>query len=430
MQINLQHIGVVHKASINLSGITVLTGANGTGKTTVSKALYSLILNLGTYEMCFQREREEYNQRLLAKFIKNSIFYNSRQDFISNYPYLSAFNDDSGWQASYLDFLQGLRSELQGLSARANDSLHPELKRGIIQELKALDYLLKEIAQSGNSRPINYLRVAISNSLSAEFNGQIQSLGCDNGDSLIQIESDLLNKFNITIRQEKVCPFRLSPVPFQNINILYFDSINILDQVLQKKFVTNRVNDLLGIGCNECNLRNPHASHIRDIIGLQSSQFSPYEQVRFEDNDMYGLLVKRINDVLPGQIVNEQSSSKLIVYLVDDGKKINVLNLSSGLKLFVLLKLLLKFGAFNERLVLIFDGVEASLSLENQKALAEILAILSRGFKVKILLNAYSDSFMGLLDEFVDKYQLRNITNYYKAYLNESGYSVFKKYTV
>ncbi|MFS2056435.1 AAA family ATPase, partial [Variovorax sp. CT11-76] len=41
MKINIKNIGKVKEADIEINGITVLAGENSTGKSTISKALFS-----------------------------------------------------------------------------------------------------------------------------------------------------------------------------------------------------------------------------------------------------------------------------------------------------------------------------------------------------------------------------------------------------
>jgi predicted ATPase len=43
MQLTLKNIGIVADATIKLNGLTVVTGANNSGKTTVGRAVYSLV---------------------------------------------------------------------------------------------------------------------------------------------------------------------------------------------------------------------------------------------------------------------------------------------------------------------------------------------------------------------------------------------------
>ncbi|MEA3288714.1 MAG: AAA family ATPase [Campylobacterota bacterium] len=46
MQLDLENIGIIKKASVKLDGLTVIAGENDTGKSTVGKALYALIKSI------------------------------------------------------------------------------------------------------------------------------------------------------------------------------------------------------------------------------------------------------------------------------------------------------------------------------------------------------------------------------------------------
>lgn len=42
MNINIKNVGVIQDSSLELKGLTVITGQNNSGKTTVGKILYSI----------------------------------------------------------------------------------------------------------------------------------------------------------------------------------------------------------------------------------------------------------------------------------------------------------------------------------------------------------------------------------------------------
>ena len=43
MELFLDNVGIIKKSNIKLDGLTVITGKNNAGKTTVGKVVYSLI---------------------------------------------------------------------------------------------------------------------------------------------------------------------------------------------------------------------------------------------------------------------------------------------------------------------------------------------------------------------------------------------------
>jgi len=50
MRLNINNIGIIKEADIALNGLTVIAGKNDSGKSTVSKVLYSMITTLEQVE--------------------------------------------------------------------------------------------------------------------------------------------------------------------------------------------------------------------------------------------------------------------------------------------------------------------------------------------------------------------------------------------
>ncbi len=99
MEIKLQNFGKIKNAEVKLDGLTLIAGRNDTGKSTVGKALFSIISSIKEYPSEFERikrerfffehflklnqvfQRESEDEKL-KKEIKNLIFPNFSQDVI------------------------------------------------------------------------------------------------------------------------------------------------------------------------------------------------------------------------------------------------------------------------------------------------------------------------------------------------------------
>lgn len=57
MQIKLENIGIVKNSSIELNGLTVITGKNNSGKSTVGKTLYALLDAVSNISEKYEKDR-------------------------------------------------------------------------------------------------------------------------------------------------------------------------------------------------------------------------------------------------------------------------------------------------------------------------------------------------------------------------------------
>ena len=67
MKIRLKNIGIIKDSEIVLDGLTVITGKNNSGKTTVDKTLYSLLDGVSNIQQKAQNDKAYYIRRQLNK---------------------------------------------------------------------------------------------------------------------------------------------------------------------------------------------------------------------------------------------------------------------------------------------------------------------------------------------------------------------------
>ena len=69
MRIKIANIGMIEKADIILDGLTVITGENNTGKSTIGKLLYSVIKVINNYRAAFQSYVMDYLRTIIYSII-------------------------------------------------------------------------------------------------------------------------------------------------------------------------------------------------------------------------------------------------------------------------------------------------------------------------------------------------------------------------
>ena len=108
-------------------------------------------------------------------------------------------------------------------------------------------------------------------------------------------------------------------------------------------------------------------------------------------------------------------------YYKDDSasEPLNVCNLSTGLKSFALLKLLLERGLLENRDVIIFDEPEIHLHPQWQVVYAETIMLLQKYFDLTIVVTTHSPYFLDAISLFSKKHEIDNKCNYYLSEVEE-----------
>ena len=89
MYLKLRNIGKITEADIELTGMTVIAGENNTGKSTVSKALFSAFNSLYKYEDEIYKARYQTVSRAISRYIS------SRYNLIEqNFQFNDLFNEN------------------------------------------------------------------------------------------------------------------------------------------------------------------------------------------------------------------------------------------------------------------------------------------------------------------------------------------------
>ena len=100
-------------------------------------------------------------------------------------------------------------------------------------------------------------------------------------------------------------------------------------------------------------------------------------------NDKKMKKIEKLFDNVKGRIIQNNDFFKKLVYL-ENGRKINLENISSSLFKFVLLKFLLEKAVLKDDDILIIDDVQNNLDEELQKRMAKILVSLIIHYRIKV----------------------------------------------
>ena len=434
MQLTMDNIGILKRTTIDVNGLTVIVGANNSGKSTVGRTAYALIRAIERYDVRAAIDRCNYAISLLREI--PSIFPFSAKDSIRSIA--QQLSDENPLKAVFSDqnLLKRIDySDIDGFIGRFNNSLlslkfdEVEKKGGVLfdlfenyskseferDKLKALDNV-KQINRLINDDPDlkKYIREAIRTQLGTEFANQIAP--AKKPDSLVSIGMTAEGKscFRIQMQDgrfvgEDSNVFNWSPYD----GAFYIDDPFVVEDDWQFS------NQNLRMPANASFLNSRRVLSHRDDLRLRLKNFhqeNMWEKVQM--NEKFKRISDCLDSVLPGSFISENDSE---YYKGIDGAKLNISNLATGSKMFSILKMLIAAGRVTERTLLILDEPECHLHPEWQNRFAEIVVLLVKEIGCHIILTTHSQNFLLALDTYTRKYGIKEKSNFYQAKKDEDG---------
>lgn len=158
-------------------------------------------------------------------------------------------------------------------------------------------------------------------------------------------------------------------------------------------------------------------SHRRDMLvklmgGKKESEFTMADELVVKEK--LAKVFDIMNDVCSGTVMKSESGN--FIYQTDRLRgNLEMVNLSTGMKSFVILKRLLENGNIDENGVVILDEPEIHLHPEWKLRFAELIVLIQKEFGVNILLNTHSPYFLNVIEVYSKKYGINERCRYYLA---------------
>ncbi len=451
MNIKLENIGIVKNSNIQLDGLTVITGDNSSGKTTVGKAIYSLIDAVSDISTKVRRDKCDYIWKSLIRVRTSlnlvSAYYNycfrrtksldSENNpinqskiylLLKEYSHISILRRSRRYE-QIMEFAADLKKELENfdttdfiLSNQYFDGFkkmylkklyldEDNYQNAFDSEIQEAIFLLGKMFREINSDPgdIDYTRSSINETLRVEFSEQIQPVKYNNVDSEITVYDNENKYFSIKITNNNIekddKPFYSSGI---DIKKTYFiDNPFVLDSPLFRKSIYPHDEEDISSILNAEEIL-PHESKLNRV--LKSNTLSSVYEKMIKETDN-SIIREKINQVLSGSFEFTDDGE----FYVKDGKQLNITNLATGSKMFAIIKLLIEKGEIDGTTLLVLDEPEAHLHPNWQNKFAEIIVLIVKELGTRVLLTSHSPNFVLAIDAYMRKYNAQNITNFYQT---------------
>lgn len=450
MEIRLQNIGIIRDSTLQLNGLTVITGKNNSGKTTVGKTLYAILDAVADIQSKAKTDKHHYILTQLEDIqnILNIFHYmplprhEDVENVFSNFPKMKQiiFSRRLYNRLPSNDierFAHDLESELKIFNSSLLEHIFPEhqpiqYKRFLSRQFQnntsisnvfdeqkniALSMLQKLFDNLSKDLDLtDYTRESINQTLQMEFSHQIQPVKMPVESSKIELSDDSI-LFSFTIKNNNIVNTG-APIffgsPFKKVHLI--DNPSVLEDFPTEALYIDMLE--LDSSC-ETILNTSHIySHQHQ---LSNTLRSPKKLNIFEKTVLdhsLKLLKKQIDQIIPGTFEFSEDGD----YYIQNGTKLKISNLATGSKMFSILKMLLDKGEIDSTTMLILDEPEAHLHPKWQNFFAETIVLLVKELGVNILLTTHSPNFMLALDAYMRKYDISDKTNFYQTDELDNGF--------
>lgn len=428
MNITLKNIGIISDSTIEINGLTVITGHNNSGKTTVGKVIYSLVDAVSDIENKAANDKYNYAIRQILNASKEfscRLALKRCIDKIENGYIRALFSEDP---EEYIEpdnvenFIEQLLNEVQCFSIEEEPykSILQEDARSLLfdepidveeflkQREKSIGVLQKTFSEiTKDPELINYAKQSIIGTLSVEFSGQIQPVARKNIFSNIEMVDGKKKCFSMELYDNDIVK---SEEPIYNWmpykNTYFIDNPFLIgDSVFLRRrlrYITNNSSYM-----DENHIMN-HEQKLKWIVN-RPIRMNVFETGIVEER--YKEIKSKIDSILPGEFVYTSEGQ----FYVNDGVDLKASNLATGSKMFSIIKLLLAKGEITEKTLLVLDEPEAHLHPKWQNLFAEIMVLLAKEVGCHILLTTHSPNFMLALEANMRKYEAKEICNFYQT---------------
>lgn len=395
MKLNIKNFAKIKNADIIIDGITVIAGENNTGKSTVGKILFSVFNALSDIEEKILDERlkeiEITNRLILQNYISAADVPRSTMTRnVMNAARRINFNigrlmhDNLSVSDEMLQEIVEKSIRMIGNSSAFSDvNEWKDMANELIKNTNEILLLPEE----------NIVLEVISRYFNRVFHAQIKSLaGSESDEAALTLEVKGKNVELFFSNNE--CNYFMDEINITH-KAIYIDNPFIVDE-LSKYNNLNPMNELL----KELLTDDTKEGVLDGII----------ETVRAKEklSDIYETLQK----VIDGEIILNQDD-EFYLKNSDFSEPISFHNLSTGLKSFVILKMLLEKGCLKDKDVVILDEPEIHLHPQWQIAYAELIVLLQKRFDLSVIVTTHSPYFLDALNLFSCKYGSDNRVNYY-----------------
>lgn len=374
MKLSIKNVGKLKEADVEINGITVIAGENNTGKSTVSKALFSLFNGFYNFDNKMVELKSRDIRSIFLRFMQNL----NRENANTLIDISDKIVKDTSYKFDRNKLIQLIQE-----------------KKNLIS-IEYLEEVSEKIFNILNIKDEEYLENTISYILNNEFDNQINTIWSDDlGEIALKIKE---NELKLKIKNNKVIKIE-NKINLRS-EVIYIDDPFIIDNLNEYKR-------------RDINYLENHKESLETKLFREKNKKTFSEKIIAKNNLQQ--ITEKLKEVINGKIKFNQGKW---IYEFENNNELNLKNLSAGLKSFAILKRLVENGNLEEKGIVILDEPEIHLHPEWQMKFAELIVLLQKEFGMHILLTTHSPYFLKAIQVYSKKYEISDKCKYYMSELD------------
>lgn len=374
MKLSIRNVGKLKEADVEINGITVIAGENNTGKSTVSKALFSLFNGFYNFDNKMVELKSRDIRNIFLRFMQNL----NRENANTLIDISDKIVEDTSYKFDRNKLIQLIQE-----------------KKNLIS-IEYLEEVSEKIFNILNIKDEEYLENTISYILNNEFDNQINTIWSnDLGEIALEIKE---NELKLRIKNNKV--IKIENKINLHSEVIYIDDPFVIDNLNEYKW-------------RDINYLENHKESLETKLIREKNEKTFSEKIIAKNNLQQ--ITEKLEEVINGKIKFNQGKW---IYEFENNNELNLKNLSAGLKSFAILKRLVENGNLEEKGIVILDEPEIHLHPEWQIKFAELIVLLQKEFGMHILLTTHSPYFLKAIQVYSKKYEISDKCKYYMSELD------------
>lgn len=401
MEVSVKNFGTVVRADVHVGGLTVITGENDTGKSTIGKILFSLVKAIARYEEDLEEAKEVRITEIAEKMYFNLRRFVNVEDHSSLRDF---FHPRKIYSQLRLSKDRAIAERMNYLHHFMNTSDIPRaLFDSCIRNLEKISSIIEEPDDEFNA-----INRATKKAFFSEFKGEIINKSTKSpAKAQITITDGVSELIDISWGKDLAQNLKYND-ELGYTDATYVDSPAIIQfHHLVKMARTHFDADLPG--------RGSVPLHVKDLATKIGDSIYTFSMMDFFSDDVKRMdLSSKISSIFGGVLAYDEEKSDF--YLERNGYKLSSSNIASGIKSLGVIDLLIKGGAIKPNALLILDEPEVNLHPKWQVDYCEVICeLVERG--VDVIVNTHSPYIIEALKHFCDQTNIEN--KFYMALKDE-----------